>query len=234
MIRLRVRSPLVSRCAIGGLTLLASVALAAPSPAPVEGVFSAGMLARVVVERLEKDYYRLHSTQGWEGVGILDGNVYRGVFRFRPDAPEALGGRMGVHTIDWTAKDHPRVVSTFIGSPAPPAEETWTRMAVQTPADPDRPRIGDFVYAEHMPQAIHREAPVYPTEAREAGIDGLVVVKALVLKDGGVAETWIEKSRPGLDEAAARAVRQYRFKPAMARGEPVAIWIAVPVRFTLH
>ena len=38
----------------------------------------------------------------------------------------------------------------------------------------------------------------------------------------------------GLDDYAVGAVRQWRFKPAMARGKPVAVWVALPVKFTLH
>jgi protein TonB len=37
-----------------------------------------------------------------------------------------------------------------------------------------------------------------------------------------------------LDAAAAAAVRQWRFKPATSKGEPVAVWVGIPVKFTLH
>ena len=55
-----------------------------------------------------------------------------------------------------------------------------------------------------------------------------------MLRDGTVADVRIVKSIPPLDSAAAAAVRQWRFKPAMASGQPVAAWVEVPVRFTLH
>ena len=71
-------------------------------------------------------------------------------------------------------------------------------------------------------------------EARASKVEGTVLVQALVGKDGRVADTKIVKSVPGLDEAAANSVRQWVFKPAMAGGKPVAVWVAVPVRFSLR
>jgi outer membrane biosynthesis protein TonB len=37
-----------------------------------------------------------------------------------------------------------------------------------------------------------------------------------------------------LDSAAAGAVRQWVFKPALSEGEPVAVWVGVPFKFSLH
>jgi len=96
------------------------------------------------------------------------------------------------------------------------------------------PALGEYVYVEVLPEAIVRVPPTYPPDAREAGIQGTVEVQALVLRDGTVADVRIVKSIPPLDSAAAAAVRQWRFKPAMASGQPVAAWVEVPVRFTLH
>ncbi len=58
-----------------------------------------------------------------------------------------------------------------------------------------------------------------------------MVVQALVLKDGTVGGTRVVKSIPLLDEVAVAAVRQWRFKPALSAGKPVAVWVAVPVKF---
>jgi protein TonB len=75
---------------------------------------------------------------------------------------------------------------------------------------------------------------VYPKAARDAGIQGTVMVMAQVLADGSVGEARVVKSIPGLDEAAVLAVKQYRFRPARQQGKPVAMWVGVPVKFTLH
>ena len=60
------------------------------------------------------------------------------------------------------------------------------------------------------------------------------MVRALVGKDGRVKDTRIVKSIPMLDEAAVAAVREWVFKPALSHDQPVAIWVAVPVKFSLH
>ncbi len=93
---------------------------------------------------------------------------------------------------------------------------------------------GDFVDVDDLPLAVKMVPPVYPERARDAGVEGQVMVKALLGTDGRVERIVISKSVPALDEAAAAAVRKWRFSPARCGGRPVAIWVAVPVKFTLH
>lgn len=123
--------------------------------------------------------------------------------------------------------------------PMPPARDTLT------PApDHDTPRLdvdgkplpafGDYVYVEELPEAITRVPPVYPAAARSAGVEGIVMVQALVLRDGSVGDTRVVRSIPPLDVAASTAVRQWRFQPARANGQPIAVWVGIPVRFTLR
>ena len=76
-------------------------------------------------------------------------------------------------------------------------------------------------------------APAYPDSARAAGIEGAVVVRALVGSDGHVLRVEIETSVPGLDAAALAAVKQWRYKPATVNGKPRAVWVGVPVTFHL-
>ena len=72
-----------------------------PTSRAIEGTYAVeGDTAEVRVRRLFGDIYHLDSSDGWEGVGILDGEVYRGVFRHR-GSQDAHDGAMGDHTIDW-------------------------------------------------------------------------------------------------------------------------------------
>ena len=75
--------------------------------------------------------------------------------------------------------------------------------------------------------------PVYPDFAREARIDGSVLVHVLVGKDGQVETIKLIKGITGLNEAAIDAVKKWTYTPAMQNGEPVAAWIAVPVVFQM-
>ena len=59
-------------------------------------------------------------------------------------------------------------------------------------------------------------------------------VQALVGKDGRVKDTRVVKSIPMLDTPAVMAVKQWVFKPALSNNKPVAVWVAVPVKFSLH
>lgn len=97
--------------------------------------------------------------------------------------------------------------------------------------DGSPPAFGDYVYVEELPEPIQRAVPNYPEAARRAGISGIVQVQALVLRDGSVGETRVVKSIPMLDQAAIDCVRQWRFKPALSKGEPVAVWVGIPIRF---
>ena len=107
-------------------------------------------------------------------------------------------------------------------------------IVVAPPGDDELPKFGDYVYVEELPEAITKAQPQYPDLAREAGVDGTVLVQALVGKDGRVKDTKVVKSIAMLDAAAEAAVKQWVFKPALSNNKPVAVWVAVPVKFTLH
>ena len=82
--------------------------------------------------------------------------------------------------------------------------------------------------------AVTRVQPVYPDMAREAGVDGTVLVSALVDPNGNVHDAKVVKSIPMLDAAAIAAVRPWRFNPYLDQGTAVWAWTRVPVRFSLH
>lgn len=75
----------------------------------------------------------------------------------------------------------------------------------------------------------------YPEKARRAGLEGTTMLQIKVLADGSVGDVRLERSAgyPDLDNAAIEAIRRWRFEPARRRGEPVDVWILLPIRFTL-
>ena len=77
--------------------------------------------------------------------------------------------------------------------------------------------------------------PVYPAIAQAAGIEGTVRLNVLIDEKGRVRDVVVIKGVPntGLDEAAMRAIRDTRFKPAQQRDRPVAVWIEIPINFRL-
>ena len=107
------------------------------------------------------------------------------------------------------------------------------------PDDPDRltddsnepVRIGSGV---RPPRKIHDVPPAYPPAAREAGIEGVVMLDATIGPEGEVSDIEVLRSVPELDQAAIDAVEQWRWEPTLVDGEPVSILLTVTVNFTIR
>jgi len=122
-------------------------------------------------------------------------------------------------------------LDAIVESPPPPA-----------PSDSEDDRDSEpeiFVVVEDLPEIIGGVARLaaavkYPPIARQAQLEGLVVVKIVVNADGTPSNPEILKS-PGsaLDKAAIDAVMKQQFKPGRQRGRAVAAYMAIPVRFQL-
>ncbi|MBE3098156.1 MAG: M56 family metallopeptidase [Planctomycetes bacterium] len=98
-------------------------------------------------------------------------------------------------------------------------------------APPDAVRVGDHVKA---PAKIKDVRPVYPEVAREAGIQGVVIVEVLIGTDGTVQGVKILRSIPLLDQAALDAVRQWEFEPTIIDGQPRPVVATLTVNFMLQ
>ncbi len=98
-------------------------------------------------------------------------------------------------------------------------------------ASDDLPGEGEFVYYEDEPVAVTSVTPTYPEFAREAQIQGTVVLHVLVGKDGRVKNVKVIKGVTGLNEAAVDAIKKWVFKPALSNNKPVAVWVEVPMQF---
>ena len=85
------------------------------------------------------------------------------------------------------------------------------------------------------PQGGYQVRPGYPASARRLGIQGVTLLKVHVLVDGRVGDVIVQETAGhlDLDQAAADAVRRWRFDPARRGDEPVAMWVLLPVEFRL-
>lgn len=121
-------------------------------------------------------------------------------------------------------------------SQAGPATDTHAGEGGTAVAPPEDllPGLNDWHVVDELPVLVTSPPPVYPDIAREAGIDGTVRLRVLVGRDGHVLDVHVDRSVAMLDQAAQDAVRRWVFKPALTNGRPVAVWVAIPVRFTLH
>ncbi len=80
---------------------------------------------------------------------------------------------------------------------------------------------------------IHQVTPQYPPLARQARIQGTVVLQAVIDKDGTVQGLRVISGHPMLTQAAMDAVRQWRYRPYSLNGEPVEVDTQINVNFTL-
>ena len=86
------------------------------------------------------------------------------------------------------------------------------------------------------PTVTRRVVPRYPETARMRGIEGQVVLEAIIARDGSVEHgVKVVQSIPALDDAAVEAFRQWRFTPGRdASGRPLRVILQAPVRFVLR
>jgi TonB family protein len=83
------------------------------------------------------------------------------------------------------------------------------------------------------PKLLKSVAPDYPKAAREAGIEGVVILEATTDIYGRVVSCKVLKSIPILDQAAIDAVRQWVYEPLIIHNKPRGVKFTVTVRFTL-
>jgi protein TonB len=90
---------------------------------------------------------------------------------------------------------------------------------------------GDIV----PPVKVFSPQPGYTEEARQARVQGIVILQAIIDPQGSVTDVRVLKGLPeGLAEAAVATVRTWRFKPATLEGKPVPVYYNFTVNFSLQ
>ena len=97
------------------------------------------------------------------------------------------------------------------------------------PAEPVVRAVGDI----RPPRLIRRVEPDYPAIAREARVEGIVILEATTDVYGRVTSVRVLRSIPLLDEAALEAVRQWAYEPMVINGRPRPVTFTVTVNFVL-
>jgi protein TonB len=107
--------------------------------------------------------------------------------------------------------------------------------AVVTPPSDTGPtgpiRVGGNI---RTPTKTHSAAPIYPPTAREAGVQGVIILEVVIGVDGAVSNARVLRSIPLLDQAALDAVRQWRYEPTLLNGVPTPVIMTVTVNFALQ
>jgi protein TonB len=78
---------------------------------------------------------------------------------------------------------------------------------------------------------VREVKPVYPLPARRAGVQGEVILQAVIGKDGRIQNLRVISGNPLLVKAAWDAVIQWRYRPYLLDGEPVEVETQITVNF---
>ena len=95
---------------------------------------------------------------------------------------------------------------------------------------PGRVRVGQSVMSAQIATKV---APVYPPLARQAGIQGMVLLRVQINKSGDIENIQLVSGHPMLAPAAIEAVKQWKYKPYLLNGSPVEIQTQVTINFKL-
>ena len=117
-------------------------------------------------------------------------------------------------------------------------EHDGRRRQPSSTLDDDRNLPADVpVFAEKEPtydEGQLMKAVAYPEIARRAGIEGRVVVRVLIDRAGRPVKTMIDYSdNPAFIDAAVKAVTSIVYTPAIQNKTPVAVWMQIPITFTI-
>ena len=82
-------------------------------------------------------------------------------------------------------------------------------------------------------QILHKEDPIYPDDAKQAGVSGYVVMHAKIDPKGQVVDLKVVSGPPMLRDSAVAAVKKWTYKPYLLNGRAVFVLTAVTVAFTI-
>lgn len=95
---------------------------------------------------------------------------------------------------------------------------------------PQRIKVGGNVQSAKL---LRQVQPIYPVIAKQAHIQGTVLLHAIIAKDGTIQDLSLISGHPFLVKNAEDAVKQWRYQPTLLNGEPVEVETTIQVIFTL-
>lgn len=106
---------------------------------------------------------------------------------------------------------------------------------VDTPANVPRFDSKPVMIPEGMAvgMLIHKVDPEYPAKAKKARISGIVILKATISKTGEISDLRVECGPGILLEPSLKAVREWKYRPYLLRGEPVEVQTTIKFTFAL-
>jgi TonB family protein len=125
-------------------------------------------------------------------------------------------------------------------SPSPPPAGEKPPIIVREMEPPHVPKPGEtpiFMAWEDAPELIPvtQVRPEYPAIALKAGLEGKVILQIVIDEEGNVIQADVILAQPPgvFEDAAIKAIRQWKFKPAKQRDKAIKVRMAWPVEFRL-
>jgi TonB family protein len=116
---------------------------------------------------------------------------------------------------------------------APPEDESHDSVA-GTPSGSEAPKRVRVSVGVTRGLLTYKVAPVYPVEARQAHVQGTVLLQARISKEGRIVDLQLISGPKELVAAAIGAVQQWRYRPYLLMGEPVEVETQIQVNFQLR
>jgi len=117
-----------------------------------------------------------------------------------------------------------------VPSAAPPPPPPPVKKEAPKPTAPQRIRVGGNVQQAKL---VRQPRPVYPPLAKQARIQGVVKLNAIISRDGTIQNLTVLSGHPLLVPSAMEAVKQWVYQPTLLNGEPVEVVTQIDVNFTL-
>jgi periplasmic protein TonB len=117
-----------------------------------------------------------------------------------------------------------------VPSAAPPPPPPPVKKEEAKPTGPQRIRVGGNVQQAKL---VRQPRPVYPPLAKQARIQGVVKLNAIISRDGTIQNLSVLSGHPLLVPSAMEAVKQWVYQPTLLNGEPVEVVTQIDVNFTL-
>ena len=154
-----------------------------------------------------------------------------------PAAPISAASNIAPEQPPVQSHSAPGGLESSIGvAPGPPlliGTETTGPVAVPPPPPPPPKLVRVGHQGIREPKKIVHVAPEYPAIAQQARVEGTVILEAVLDATGRVDRVRVIRSEPLLDNAAIRAVQQWRYSPTELNGVPVPVLMTITVRFSL-
>ena len=188
--------------------------VAPPPPPPPPPPAAAQPIQRIIrrVTQMEAGKLRAPKTIPKEIAIVKDEPIPEGMVGVVGGVPGGVpGGQMG------------GVLGGVLGGltgPAPPKPEAPKRIRVST--------------GVQEAKLTNRVTPVYPPIAKQARIQGVVQLEAIIAEDGSIQNLRVVEGHPLLAQSALNAVSQWHYEPTLLNNEPVQVVTIINVVFKLN